>query len=248
MIPLNSDLIQTITGIGTLLTAVAALFTILEMRRQRFEGYRPVIAIDDENVDLYISTQKRPIIVFQPPGQGPASSFSISGITFRLKNVGAGAALAVEARWAFDAIDFASVVARCDPEAGKTISVEDDFVSFDSQGNGMSWMVRKAAQEHHLGTLSASPEKAVDAPLPLAYALFASAYFNAMLSQGSKTAFQSSLPPLTLAVSFRDRTGSEHHTKYRVEFNLFFVATGKPVGDGREWTHIGSGMFTVRAA
>ena len=155
----------------------------------------------------------------------------LRGISFRLRNVGAGAALAVEARWAFDAIDFAAVVAKCDPEVGRNISVEDDLVRFDVQGNGLSWMAREA-QEHHLGALSASPEKAVDVPLPFAYTFLASAYFNGLLSQGLQAALQSALPPLTLAVSFRDRAGSEHQSTYRVELNLFYLSTGGiPVGD-----------------
>jgi len=35
---MNATLVDSITSIGTLLTAIAALLTILEMRRQRLSG------------------------------------------------------------------------------------------------------------------------------------------------------------------------------------------------------------------
>src|SRR5688572_22377540 len=149
LVTMNANLIDSITSIATLLTAAAALFTILEMRRQRSEGYRPVIAIDDELVSLYRSLQdRRPAIVFQRSGGFRATESSVSDVRFRVQNVGAGPALGVQARWEFDAIDFAAVVTKCDPAMGQTLSVESDFIRSEPN-DGSSWMARRI-QEHHL--------------------------------------------------------------------------------------------------
>jgi hypothetical protein len=241
--------VQTVTSIATLLTAVAALLTILEMRRQRTEGYRPVIVVDDQMVTLYRAVgggSTRRAILLQPSGKAPVDASFSSEIRFSARNVGAGAALEVQARWEFDAMAFAAIIAKCDPEIGRGISVERDFVRYEAPGNQAMWMSRRV-QEHRLGTLSPAVDKHAVLPFPFAYSFLASAYFEALFLQGLDTSFQWELPTLTLVVSLKDRAGSSHSANYRVSLELFSLSTtDKPVADGYDWSHAGDAILTVR--
>src|SRR5438105_4928346 len=182
---MTAALLQEITSIASLLTATAAFLTILELRRQRVAAYRPSLAIDDQPVSLYQAQRGgEPRIVFQPDGKLPRrETMPDGGLQFSVRNVGAGAALEVEARWAFDAIEFAAAIAAIDPKLGQGIAVETEFICFQARGYG-SWMARRA-QVHHLGTLPAGHDsQPANLPMPFAYALLASAYFQASLSRG----------------------------------------------------------------
>jgi len=247
---MSSDLVQLITGIATLLTAIAALLTILEMRRQRTEGYRPAIAIDDEVVVLHRTKQgEKSTVVILTTGKAPSDERKFRDIRLSLRNVGAGAALEVEARWEFDAIEFAALLARHDPAAARGLSVEADFVRFESDGGHLSWMAQRI-QQQHLGTLPISPEPpGAVVILPFAYIMLASAYFNALLGGDLETAFDVRLPPLTLVVSFRDRGGAQLESRYRIELAVAYLSTGGvPVQGADGWITIGQATFTVRAA
>jgi len=246
---MSESVIQNITSIATLLTAAAALVTILEMRRQRISGYRPTIAIEDQRVNLYqpIERGSGRTIVFQPLGKLPThETVPGSDVRFRVRNVGAGSALQVEAEWEFDAIDFAAVVAKADPEAGEGILVERGFIRFQTKDHGV-WMVRQA-QTHYLGTLpSSSDAQSLDVSLPFAYALFASTLFQIVISKGLDAAMGIELPSLTLSVSFRDRTAVRLESRYRIAFDLEFLAEGgSSIPECPGWANIGGGVFTVR--
>lgn len=248
---MSPDLLQQITGIATLLTAVAAFLTILEMRQQRTAAYRPALAIEDQPVNLYRPAQADwgHTVVFQSGDKLPSrEGFPGGDVRFRVRNVGAGAALEVDARWEFDAVEFATVVARADPKAGQGISVETEFIRFEADGYG-SWMARRV-QVHHLGTLSASPDaQPAVVPIPFAYALLASAFFQAALSKGIESALRLELPGLALCVSFHDRTGLRLESRYRVTLDFESLSQGGgPIPESPGWSNVGRGIFTVRAA
>lgn len=245
---MSSELLQQITSIAALLTAAAAFLTILELRRQRTAGYRPALAIEDKPVAVYQPSQNGKTVVFQPLGSIPSRvTLPGSDIFFRVRNVGAGAAIEVNARWEFNAVEFAAAIAKADSEAGQGISVDSEFIRFEAKGYD-SWMTRRV-REHHLGTLSASPDTSEDnVPIPSAYALLASAFFQAILSGDLGDSLELDLPPLTLCVSFRDRTGSLHESKYLVSFELEFLSRGGGlISESPGWANIGRGIFTVRA-
>jgi hypothetical protein len=244
------SLLQEITSIATLVTAAAAFLAILELRRQRVTAYRPSLAIDDQPVSLYQAQPGgEPRIVFQPDGKLPRrETMPDGGLQFPVRNVGAGAALEVQARWEFDAIEFAAAIAAVDPKLGKGIAVETEFICFQASGYG-SWMARRA-QVHHLGTLPAAHDsQPAYLPMPFAYALLASAFFQASLTRGLESALRLEFPPLCLSIGFRDRAGSQLDSTYSVALELAFLSEGGgDIPDCPGWWNIGGGTFTVRTA
>lgn len=220
------------------------------MRRQRAASHRPALAIEDQPVNLYRSAQEESnrTVVFQPADTLPPCETPLgTDVRFRVRNVGAGSALEVEARWEFDAIEFAAVVARADPEAGRGISTGAGFVQFEAKGYG-SWMAR-LEQVRRLGTMSSSDPLPVDVPMPFVYVWLASALFQAVLVRGLEGAMQLELPLLTLCISYRDRSRARLESRYRILFDLIFLSEGAdPTPESPGWSNIGAGIFTVRAA
>jgi len=242
-----ATILQDLASVGTFLTAIAALFTILEMRRQRRSGYQPTLAIRDELVDLQLQSRGNlgHEVIFQPVGSSLRSTASdIVPLKLYLQNVGAGSALEVEAQWRFDGLEFANAIAQIDSDVGRSISIENDFVRFDGKG---AWGARYV-QTHHVGTMSvSSPPIAVEVPFPFAYAALSSTFFEALLAKGKfDTAFD--LPPLSLEIKFRDRTGKRGEAQFSISFQLIYIAAVRPELAPGESRNIGSGIFTARAA
>ena len=248
---MTADLLQQITGIATLLTALAAFLTILELRRQRTAGYQPSLAVEDQPVALYRPSKDEygRSVLFQTLGQQPTRESRPGGdVLFPIRNVGAGAALQVEARWEFDALEFASVIATTDGDAGRGVSVGGEFIRFEADGYA-SWMSRRV-QEHRLGLLPASPDAPVTrVPIPFAYALLASAFFQASLDKEPEKGLELSLPPLILTLTFQDRAGGKHQNRFRVALEMeFLFQGGGPIPESPGWSNVGRGVFTIECA
>ena len=106
---INKPLIETLAGIGTFISALIALYTLFEIRKQRRSTYKPELFLDSfcfYAVDNPILIGKGVIPKFQnqPYNEKKEERDAEESIfvNYKLENLGFGFAKAVECQWEFD--------------------------------------------------------------------------------------------------------------------------------------------------
>jgi hypothetical protein len=138
---IDSGLIAATAAITGLVTAVAALLTVLEMRRQRVSLLRPELVVEDTEFHaLGKPASNDAIVVKLSHEEATRTSDSLPERTFsfEVRNIGRGIAREVTYKWSFEAPAFGIMVpSERRPDGHHQLRIQDSTFTFE--GDGASW-------------------------------------------------------------------------------------------------------------
>lgn len=245
---LSKDQVDQITAIATLLTAVATLFTILEMRRQRTSQYRPEIVLDDSAFKVFrsVTAAGRSMFAVTTGDAKPSDQWTLSrGCFLRCQNVGHGVARDVRLAQRVDGRAFAEKLAAHEEVIGGRIWADDRTIEFD--GKEASWMAFQG-HELRLGSFAAAASASShDFPVLLPYEQLVGLYVAAALpSQDKHENLDWDIPPLSLKLSYRDLEGRSFSKAIQVHPTLNILHGSAPGDAPPNWQEVGEGFFAIR--
>lgn len=118
------DIVVTITAMAALVTGIASLLMILEMKRQRMATSKPVLKILTKNRSATVDNESKT----WSWDDNESSYFTI----LRLMNFGTGPALNVIVSWDVDLEVLVNVLKYFDPYKQMDFSYKNDFVNLDN--------------------------------------------------------------------------------------------------------------------
>ena len=228
------QIIALAASIGACLSALATFLTVRQVARQREASYKPEITPSRTHFrsttnpltkgplpDLWVE----PLEGADPVPARPGTHFSVP-----LRNIGLGAAKAVEASWSFQIGAFVEAVNRVAQRSltPAYFSYESGMLHFNTDNSGRStsiWQNQQRASIDYL--MSAAVEsKPVMLVVPHAYITLVSAllFFNARDKDSKR---MPDIPPLTLQLVYRDIGDRKHSGAFEVHCELAAVR-----GDG----------------
>ncbi|WP_163401514.1 hypothetical protein [Flavobacterium fluviatile] len=107
----NKDLIEIFAGIGTFLSALVALYTLFEVKKQRKSTYKPELFLDSFYFDLVTNpffVKKEKMMHFKNRDKGEKANKkkkenkSHIYVKYKLENLGFGFGKLIECKWEFD--------------------------------------------------------------------------------------------------------------------------------------------------
>lgn len=251
---MTPNTIGAVSAVAGLITSLAALLTILEMRRQRRSNYQPEVIIEEATFRVYrrLAEGKLERVAVSTTDTKPSDSL-VARTTFSLecRNIGRGVAHQVQARMTFDARRFAEVLAPHEGFMGGRVWADGQFIEFESK-EGMAWIAVQG-YEQRLGTMLPAPDArihSVDVIRPYE-SLFNSCVevIAGGLDDTGDHLVMGSVPPLRVELSYRDMVGLQHN---RIQYvtpsisHLIGAAAGRSHEPG--WHEIGGGSIDVRDA
>jgi len=238
------------TGAG-FLTALAALFTVRQLRDQRRTQFKPDLVVDDTLFRVYASgnapESTLPQVVVA--GRMPDLNLLSRGSLFlRLRNVGIGTAKDTGITLTFDAQAFAEQIAALDPELGKSFETSKRLVLTDNDG-GTWGAVRE--ETVRLGALAAdATSPGAEVHFPFAYVrMFATCLMALRSALAPASTEDWAVPPLEITVTYRDLEDVIHRKRLLAHVELSHLMGPRERREGEpEWSEIGGGGIEVRDA
>lgn len=246
-----------IASVAALITAIVALSTLREMRRQREHSYRPHLVIADKRVvGLAVhrdSESRRADHWVEDELEAQTSEEIAAQRTYHLDlhNVGFGAAVNLEAEWSFDVWalrDWANQVASTDPP--KIVVVEDE--SFYSIGiDGYFEMLSRIEGEiQRAASLlpDSANEKGLRIHLPYLFQYLASVAFGELSKRvDTRDAEPVGWPEfaLDLCIDYEDVAGTPCHRVFEIKLEVESVS-GAPMSNGVAAFPVFHGGFTAK--
>jgi len=110
---LMNEWITSAAAVASLVTALAALATILEMKRQRRGTYRPDFVLLRSSVYAHRHGSGR---ITVSNSQDTPQLGDFGGLAIRAANVGLGSCKHLVLEWRYDILEFSRVIKECDTE------------------------------------------------------------------------------------------------------------------------------------
>lgn len=203
-----SEIINTTTGIATLITAIVAFITVNEMRKQRKESYKPIV-IPIEN---YYSLKSYEDGRFS--GSTQVSNGYEPNIFLYLANAGLGPAVNIVIQWEFD---FKSFISKNDFN-GIIISYENEkFYVRENEHYSTSYVKN---QKDELVEYLLSGESGKTKLLLPEY----TKVILKLLTDRKQKGITTYMPKLKLIITYKDIGLSEYKHEYGIEFIEYYVS------------------------
>lgn len=223
------------SNIAAFITALAALFTVLEMRRQRKSSYLPDFAFEPKNFSLYKSESNSNIpLSYFDKSKKTAINNSLERVNLRCFNVGFGTAKEVSLSWEFDVLEFANLITKTDSEIDIKVWKEKFGVEIESEKLKIKKMHmdgQLSQKIHHVMPVSIS-DQPLSVLIPPMYMDLYSIYIYSNIkrmqseTEESKISSYEEPPVLKLSMSFNDIEGKTHNQKF--EFTPLFYSMTAP--------------------
>jgi hypothetical protein len=157
------ELVPAVTSAGALAAALAALFTLREMKRQRLAASKPHLAIPRTHIFAYEGRHTPPGIpdIWMAERLGPQDArLHREGKSFSLElhNLGRGPAVSVEASWGLGLEDLADMIRSAQPKDEQPFSMEQFTIGNDEETwlefrLGDEWRMMADAEKCSAGSL-----------------------------------------------------------------------------------------------
>lgn len=227
----TADWINIVIATITFITAVIALLTINEMRKQRVHSYHPDINManfsfyvykgdfDDEIDSIYLYS-------FKDRKDENEKIDGFNELKIGINNIGFGVAKNVKWHWNFDLIQAQKIICK---NKGVKWENGEDFLTIDSKKVNIKWAFD--INEDNIGEsfnfiLPYSNEnRETEIVIP---DYFISLYWLYMVIQigkkGPKKALEDTFPPLELNVNYTDIHSNEMEKKFLIEIHFDMIA------------------------
>jgi hypothetical protein len=244
---MGADQVAVVTASAALLTGLATLFSIRELRLQRKVQHRPELILEDVGFRaLRLRGESRfPVVTLAHLGSPPQRGDTWRGdLPIRIQNVGRGVAREVEARWSFDAHDFAAVLAPYEESIGGQIWIEGNTVQLEAK-DAPAWFTT-GSHIQRLGAILPLPNGQENTiALDFAYSRLVCAFFGAAsLGENQDMLNNWMLPDVRLHLSYKDMEGNRYTKLLRLRFQLVVLVPSGWPDDGKH-DEIAQGYFQV---
>lgn len=196
-----------LTALTGTLASLAALWTVLEMRRQRRSAYKPDLLFKECNFSLDRPVEGSPLIVSTEPRESGPELRRPAGI--EMYNAGLGPARHITIEWRYSVEQFVDLIGALSSSATSpiTASTTGDWVSIDwPTGYSSSHNLRNQGDSDILVVPAGTT---FELRLPPAYAELVAAYLGVQAA-ATRTSRWETIPGLTMIVKYRDLEDSEH--------------------------------------
>lgn len=225
---------ELLTSVVGLVTAAAALLTILEMRRQRASAYKPDLLVEGANLRVLARPGDTPELArIQQSTSGPGFPHSVC---LDLFNLGVGAAKRVSARWHFDFQALLEGLSRWRAPTEPWAELRGDRVLqfVNASGPRSTHMLEAQLRSASAFLLPASSRsESHELRLPPAYlesislALHLFSVAECKPSEGGlRLTIGPQIPPMYVDLEFLDLENGSHRAQFRIEFKLFSLSPG----------------------
>lgn len=134
-----TDYITFISAAAALLTALATLIVVFEMRRQRLSTIQPELAIVQSSLHVWRDKHNYFQITINDDAPNKFYLDLERPTVLNIVNVGLGAAKFIQVRWEYDILNFINIIKASDHEDEFNIVFEDDLLGISSTNkNGLS--------------------------------------------------------------------------------------------------------------
>ena len=212
-----SIIVPLIPGLATLLAVVIALFTLLELSRQRKASYRPEIGILGKSFLLSKDRLSGTDLVLDWHSEEEDLSINNNNPHIKLINIGFGTAKNVNAKWDYDIDSFIESINNID-EKNRTYTVEKGDLFLELRKDGKSIYSTNAFLntwkfEHIIPVNVVKGGR--ELYLPPAYVLLISILLSFAVKDGGL--FENLyIPELKLRLEFKDIGNGRHVSIYKL--------------------------------
>jgi hypothetical protein len=243
---MDANQVAAITAVAALLTGLATLYSIYELRVQRRVQHRPEIVAEDVQFRALRlkGDQSPPIVTLAAFGSAAQNQADWLGhLPVGLRNIGTGAARDVTVTWSYDRHQFAELLAPYDDAIGGNVWVDGKTVELAAEG-APRWFTTGNSQSR-LGTILPMPvgqEKII--ALDFGYGGLLCAFFAAASTLHGREVLEVPLPVLSLNLSYKDIEGLTYTKSLQLQFQLVvMVRSGMEADDTHD--EIAQGYFRV---
>ena len=229
------------SSLGTLSAALVALFTLLELFRQRKASYKPDLCILQRYFDLKGGECGQKNIALDWSVCHEFTKGDLSAPSIHLVNIGFGAAKKVEAKWVFDYENLMKDVNHLAQKhhQGFYIEKENSFLKLKSENNGFYHVNAEMNIREYEYLLPLSHDSGREIVLPPSYTMLLSMYLSLWAKE--HFSFQEiEVPTIKLELNYQDIGKGKHASTHTVACELFFIET--PAAEDKE----GCPKFSVK--
>jgi hypothetical protein len=243
-----------LTNLATFVTAIAALLTVREMRRQRRALYRPEFVCKTPSFKIRRAKDGHliPFQVLPPATDGDDSPNFRSRVSLECQNIGLGPAKSVTHSWAYDALSMVDMLAN------RGVDMSDIFIERDLlrigggtptegelfESSGSAPMVIHSLVGQKSGFQSVVlPGNSLSIPIPSAYLdLFALSLVTQDANEHLATA---RMGVLSLELSYQDIESKSDLRRFTLTPE-FAMMSFRPIDDRSNQLYEGEGHFHVQ--
>jgi hypothetical protein len=243
------DWITTFSSLGAFITAIAALWTIREMRQQRTSMYLPDVVAS--RADFYIYTDPSfpfglPFALVSEQLRPDAPDVSPLTVSIHCYNIGLGAAKQLRARWSFDVQEFVFRISEADPDGTFQIWNDERELSlpFNERARLNLFKHQVDREEPYLLPAAAAggPFRIV-LPFTYVHLYTVSLLLSLKRLQDQPKGTWVAPPALNLELSYADVGGNRHVRRFEVRPDPIYAIE---MPDATQITQCGLGEFVVK--
>lgn len=222
-----------IVAVASLVTALAALATILEMRRQRRSMYRPDFALLQFQIDAYRGDKGRPYV---SNSSDPPPLDGLAGLYVPAVNVGLGSCKHLVLEWKYDVLEFARIIEQCDTDDEFGITYEDKRLDIKGKSNEFLSSTHFLARQDeevipYVVPVSVQPTP-IQLRLPFAYTTLYEVWLylalEAFRKKTSGRVLSDEPPPIRLVLSYQDIGDEQRNQEYEIVLQTCAFMDQKP--------------------
>lgn len=210
------------SSVGALTAALIALFTLIELSKQRKASYKPDLAVL-ENIFEIRNTGKRILSKSIPTDwTNKDDTRERRDASLQLVNVGFGAAKNVSAEWLYDIKHLVSEASQLIEDNNLELQIIDEGHLLSLRTNAGGIYVPKNSGSNFKYILPASQDdKEIHIPLPPSFTLAVSAYLAPFLKY--KRTQDPEIPHLTLKLEYKDIGGGTHISIHKLKLDVQYA-------------------------
>lgn len=219
------------SSVGAVSAAFIALFTLLELARQRKSAYKPDLCVLKNRFNITQGTIGKLVDLPMSLDWVPQDS-TLPDLAFRasiqIVNVGFGVAKNVKAKWIFDADSMTEKINQMAQQTFQTFYLveENSFTSIKSKEKVIYSANNKMdCFEFEYLLPIGNQAKGHEVYLPPSYILLVSAYLF-LCSQAELKFSEIKVPSIHLELTYCDIGKELHSSKHRLECNISFMSKG----------------------
>jgi hypothetical protein len=223
----NDQIVALFASIGACASALATVWTVREMAKQRTMSYRPELAVSRSHITASQEGENGLPIKWEGYSTGSAGTTSRNPAALAVSNVGLGAAKDLRFVWSFDIVEAVATVNELAAHGSLSVQMRNEkfgglsFASKTVMSQTSMWQNQQRVFLDYL--LPASSESdSMDLEIPHAYRLAISALVFVWGQLEHKRDFPK-LPSLGVTVGYADIADVQHNVTFVIEAELQIV-------------------------
>ena len=230
-----SEWISLTSSIGAMSAAVVALFTLIELFRQRKSSYKPDLCILQTSFVIRESKLYGVNLSLDWWHEERDGVSTLVRPSIPLVNVGFGAAKDVYAKWTFDSEKLIRDVSYLAKESYQPFSIEKErsFLSLRKEGQEVGGVNAEMTTWEYEYVLPLSQDKGGrEVPLPPSYSFLIPAYLSLSVMK-DRSIEDSEVPEIKLELAYTDIGGGKHSSTHKLACKLVYWIMPRP-GERKE--------------